>query len=43
MRVVVIAVLVFAAVVSVSAVVQAKRSPPIKLLPTGPLPAVNVP
>jgi hypothetical protein len=43
MRGIVIAILAFAAVTSVSAVVQANKSPHIALLPTGPMPAANVP
>jgi hypothetical protein len=43
MRAIVIAVIAFAAVTFVSAVVQAKKSPHVALLPTGPMPAVNVP
>jgi hypothetical protein len=43
MRVVVAALIVVATVSSVSAVVRANRSSHITLLPTGPMPPVNVP
>jgi hypothetical protein len=38
-----IAVVTFAAITSVSAVVEAKKPPHVVLRPTGPMPAVNVP
>jgi hypothetical protein len=38
-----IAVVTFAAITSVSAVVEAKKPPHVVLMPTGPMPAVNVP
>jgi hypothetical protein len=37
------AVIAFAAIVSVSAVVQAERPVHVAIRPTGPMPAVNVP
>ena len=43
MRAAVIAMIAFAAVTSISAVVQAKKSLHVALQPTGPMPAVNVP
>ena len=43
MRGIAIAIIAFAAVTSVSAVVHAKKTPPVALRPTGPMPAVNVP
>jgi hypothetical protein len=43
MRAIAIAIFAFATVTSVSAVVQTNKSPHIALLPTGPMPAANVP
>jgi hypothetical protein len=42
-RAIAIAVITFGSVISVSAVVEAKRSPHVVLRPTSPMPAVNVP
>jgi hypothetical protein len=43
MRAIAIAIIAFAAVISVSAVVQAKKPHHVALRPTAPMPAVNVP
>jgi hypothetical protein len=43
MRGMTIAIIAFAAVTSISAVVRAKKPPQFMLRPSGPLPAVNVP